>query len=105
MDPDPEPHLWLTDSDPGGPKHSYKQEVSEVLACTSGSPAGGGGGTLTDIGEELLELLRLLVEPVLVAHEGEELSLELGVQAGDHQLHRVPDLPHTLILRLKQGWH
>ncbi len=62
---------------------------------------GEGGGALTDIGEELLELLRLLVEPVLVAHEGEELGLELGVQAGDHQLHRVPDLPHTLILRLK----
>jgi hypothetical protein len=59
----------------------------------------GEGGLLTYVGEKLLHLLRLLVKRVLVAHESEELGLELGVQAGDHQFHGVPDLTHSLILK------
>ena len=38
-------------------------------------------------------------------HQSDELVLELGVQAGDHHLHGVADLPHALVLGAAHGLH
>lgn len=38
-------------------------------------------------------------------HESDELVFELGVQAGDHHLHGVADLPHALVLGAAHSLH
>lgn len=47
----------------------------------------------------------LLSQRPTPTHEGDELVLELGVQAGDHHLHGVADLAHALVLGAAHGLH
>lgn len=51
-----------------------------------------------NLGQEVLQLLRLQRQRVLLRHEREQLRLELGVQPGDHELNGVSDLADTLVL-------
>ncbi len=58
---------------------------------------------LVDLAQEVLDLLGLLGQGVLLAHQGQQFALQLGIQTGDHQLDGVPDFPYAFVLGRSHG--
>ena len=60
---------------------------------------------LIDFAQQVFQLLRFLGQGVFVAHQRQELLLELGIESGDHELDGVADFADAFVFGGADAFH